>query len=135
MRTFAFTALLGALAVLLSRELGPWIAVALFLAHVVFLAMRYSHDVMQREQVGYTTEIASMCTFAVGALAQADRLLIATVVTIAMVALLRSKRALHRAGDLLSPADLEIGIRFLVITGITHQLPARQVPSGHQEYT
>ena len=121
-RTFAFTALLGALAVLLARELGPWIAVALFLASVVFLAMRYRHDVMQREEVGYTTEIASMCTFAVGALAQADQLLIASVVTIAMVALLRSKRALHRAGDLLSPADMEIGIRFLVITGIVFPL-------------
>ncbi len=117
-RTMAFTALLGALAVLVSRELGPWLGVALFLASVAFLVLRYRHDVAQSADTGYTTEIASLCTFAVGVLAQTDQLLVATVVTIAMVALLRSKRGLHRAGDLLSPSDMEILIRFLVITGI-----------------
>ena len=121
-RTFAFTSLLGALAVLLAGPLGPWIAVALFAASVTFLVLRYRHQVVQREDVGYTTEIASMCTFAVGALAQAEQLQIATVVTVAMVALLRSKRALHRAADLLSPTDMEILIRFLVITLIVFPL-------------
>ena len=71
-RTFAFTALLGALSVLVSRELGtPLIGVALFLASVAFLVLRYRYAVEARQDVGYTTEIASMCTFAVGALAQA----------------------------------------------------------------
>src|SRR5262249_1108891 len=67
---------------------------------------------------GYTTETASLCTFAVGAIAQSGELLVATMITIVMVVLLRSKRALHRAAHLLSPADMEALIRFLVITGI-----------------
>ncbi|MBW2281425.1 MAG: MgtC/SapB family protein [Deltaproteobacteria bacterium] len=117
-RTFAFTALLGALAVLVSRELGPWLGVALFAAISTFLVLRYRYDAATRDDPGYTTEIASLCTFAVGVLAQSDKLLLATVVTIAMVALLRSKRVLHRAGELLSPVDMEALIRFLVITGI-----------------
>ena len=122
-RTFAFTALLGALSVLVSRELGtPLIGVALFLASVAFLVLRYRYAVEARQDVGYTTEIASMCTFAVGALAQAEQLLIATVVTIAMVVLLRSKSALHRAAELLSPADMQILLRFLVITLIVYPL-------------
>ncbi len=121
-RTFAFTSLLGALSVLLTGSFGPWIGVALFAAMVTFLVLRYRHQVAQREDVGYTTEVASMCAFAVGALAQSEQLLIATVVTVAMVALLRSKRALHRAADLLSPADMEILIRFLVITLIVFPL-------------
>lgn len=128
-RTFAFTALLGALGMLLAAHLGPWIAVALFLATVAFLVLRYRRDVVELEDVGYTTEIAGMCTFAVGALAQADQLLVATVVTIAMVVLLRSKRTLHRAADLLSPQDMEILLRFLVITGIVFPLlPEEPLP-------
>ncbi len=117
-RTLAFTALVGSLAVLLARELGPWIAVALFLAFATFLVLRYRYDASERGDPGYTTEVASLCTFAVGALAQSGRLLVATVVTIVMVALLRSKRALHRAGELLSPQDMEVLIRFLVLSGI-----------------
>jgi uncharacterized membrane protein (DUF4010 family) len=117
-RTFAFVALVGALSVLLAEVLNPWISVALFAATVTFLVLRYSYDASRRDDPGYTTEIASLCTFAVGGLAQANQLLIATVITIAMVALLRSKRVLHRASDLLSPTDLEHLIRFLVISGI-----------------
>ncbi|MEE8581753.1 MAG: DUF4010 domain-containing protein [Myxococcota bacterium] len=117
-RTLAFTALLGALAVLVSREIGQWLAVALFLASATFLVLRYQHDTSARGDPGYTTETASLCTFVVGALAQSGQLLVATVITIAMVALLRSKRALHRAGELLSPTDMELLIRFLVIAGI-----------------
>jgi uncharacterized membrane protein (DUF4010 family) len=117
-RTFAFLALVGALAVLLARELGELLALGLFAATAAFLVFRYRYDASERGDPGYTTEIASLCTFAVGALAQAGYLLIATVITIAMVALLRSKRVLHRAGELLSPVDMEVLIRFLVITGI-----------------
>ncbi|MFQ5698610.1 MAG: MgtC/SapB family protein [Myxococcota bacterium] len=117
-RTFAFTALAGALAVLLSGPLGPWIGPAFFAAIAVFLVLRYQYDAARRDDPGYTTEIASLCTFAIGALAQANQLLVASILTIAMVALLRSKRALHRVGDLLEPADMEVLIRFLVITGI-----------------
>ena len=84
----------------------------------MFLVLRYSHDASKRGDPGYTTEIASLCTFAIGALAQAGQLGVATIITIAMVALLRSKRVLHRAGDLLEPIDMEALIRFLVITGI-----------------
>lgn len=118
MRTFAFVALIGALSVLVARDLGPWMAVALFAASAMFLVLRYRYDAAERGDPGYTTEIASLCTFAIGALAQSGRLLVATVITIAMVALLRSKRALHRAAELLSPLDMETLIRFLVVTGI-----------------
>jgi uncharacterized membrane protein (DUF4010 family) len=117
-RTFAFTSLVGALAVLVARELGSWIGVALFAASATFLVLRYRFDAAQRGDPGYTTEIASLCTFAVGALAQSGQLLVATVITIAMVALLRSKRALHRSAELLSPLDMETLIRFLIVTGI-----------------
>jgi uncharacterized membrane protein (DUF4010 family) len=117
-RTFAFTALAGALSVLVSREVNPWLGIALFAAVATFLVLRYRYDASTRDDPGYTTEIASLCTFAVGVLAQSSQLLMATVIAIAMVALLRSKRALHRAAELLSPADMEALIRFLVITGI-----------------
>jgi len=117
-RTFAFTALLGALSVLVANAVHPFLAVALFAAAAVFLVLRYRFDTEQRGDPGYTTEVASLCTFAVGALAQSGELLVATIVTIVMAVLLRSKRALHRAGELLEPADMEALIRFLVITGI-----------------
>jgi len=93
-------------------------AVALFAAAAVFLVLRYRFDAEKNLDPGYTTEAASLCTFSVGALAQAGEGLVATVVTIVMVVLLRSKRTLHRASDLLSPTDMEALIRFLVITGI-----------------
>ncbi len=117
-RTFAFMALLGALSVLMARAMDPWIAVGLFAGGATFVVLRYRHDASSRGDPGYTTEIASLCTYAVGALAQLGEPVVATVITIVMVALLRSKRALHRAGELLSPVDMEVLIRFLVITGI-----------------
>ena len=117
-RTFAFTALLGALAVLVSHDVVPWFGVALFAALTTFLVMRYRYDASTRDDPGYTTEIASLCTFAVGVLAQSGHESIAVILTIAMVALLRSKRVLHQAGELLSPLDMETLIRFLVISGI-----------------
>jgi uncharacterized membrane protein (DUF4010 family) len=117
-RTFAFLALTGALSVLIAERLDPLVAVALFLATAAFLVLRYRFDAQERGDPGYTTEVASLCTFVVGALAQSGLLLVATVVSIAMVALLRSKLALHRAAELLSPADMTVLIRFLVITGI-----------------
>ena len=117
-RTFAFTALLGALAVLVANAVHPLLAVTIFAADAVFLVLRYRFDSERNSDPGYTTETASLCTFAVGALAQSGELLVATVVTIVMVVLLRSKRTLHRAAELLSPADMEALIRFLVITGI-----------------
>ncbi len=122
MRTLAFMSLLGALAVLLGRLLHPLIAVALFAAGSTFLVLRYRFDASERGDPGYTTEIASLCTFAVGALAQLGELGIATAITILMVALLRSKRVLHAAGELLSPRDMEVLIRFLVIAGIVFPL-------------
>ena len=103
---------------LVGRELGPLLAVALFVASATFLVLRYRYDSAQRGDPGYTTEIASLCTFAVGVLAQSGYLLVAAIITVAMVALLRSKRALHRAGELLSPEDMEMLIRFGVITVI-----------------
>jgi len=117
-RTFAFTALLGALAVLVSNVLTPWMGIAVFLATTAFLVMRYRYDVSTRADPGFTTETAALCIFVVGALAQANQLLVATIITIAMVTLLRFKRALHRTGALLEPKDMEALIRFLVITGI-----------------
>ena len=117
-RTFAFLALLGALAVLVADSLGPLLSVAIFVAAATFLVLRYSYDASRRGDPGYTTEIAGLCIFAVGVLAQAGQLLVATVITIAMVALLRSKRAWHRASALLEPVEMETLIRFLVITGI-----------------
>ena len=122
MRTLAFMSLLGALAVLLGRLLHPLIAVALFAAGATFLVLRYRFDASERGDPGYTTEIASLCTFAVGALAQLGELGVATAITILMVALLRSKRFLHAAGELLSPTDMEVLIRFLVIAGIVFPL-------------
>ncbi|MEE9278622.1 MAG: MgtC/SapB family protein [Myxococcota bacterium] len=121
-RTLAFMALLGALAVLLGQKLHPWITVALFAAGATFLVLRYRFDASERGDPGYTTEIASLCTFAVGALAQLGELLVASAITILMVALLRSKRALHALGELLSATDMEVLIRFLVIAGIVFPL-------------
>ena len=121
-RTFAFTALVGALAVIVSRDLGPWIGVALFLASATFLVLRYRYDTSERGDPGYTTEIASLCTFAVGAIAQTGQLWVAAIITVVMVALLRSKQALHRAGELLSPVDMEVLIRFAVIAVVVFPL-------------
>ena len=121
-RTFAFLALLGALAVLVAETLGTFFAVALFLASAMLLVLRYSHDASKRGDPGYTTELASLCIFAIGALAQSGRLLVAAVITISMVALLRSKRALHKVSELLDPREMEALIRFLVITGIVWPL-------------
>jgi uncharacterized membrane protein (DUF4010 family) len=131
-RTFAFTALLGALSVLVANAVHPLMAVALFAAAAVFLVLRYRFDTEKNLDPGYTTEVASLCTFSVGALAQSGEGLVATVVTIVMVVLLRGKRTLHRASELLSATDMEALIRFLVITGIVLPLlPDTPIDPGY----
>ncbi len=122
LRTFAFLALTGALSVLAGREIGAWMSGALFLATTTFLVLRYHHVLEHRGDPGYTTEMAGLCTFAIGALAQSGQILVASAITIGMVALLRSKRALHHLANLLSPIDMETLVRFLVITGIIFPL-------------
>src|SRR5512143_3642209 len=68
-RTHPLFALVGGVAMLLSRELGWAVPVVAFAALVVFLAVGYLDDVRRAGEKGLTSEAAFLLSFLLGALA------------------------------------------------------------------
>ncbi len=107
-RTFALVALVGTLA----TEAGP-VVVGVALAGVVALLV-VGYRRTNEADPGTTTEVTAMATFLLGVLCYHDAALAAGI-AIGVVALLMSKARLHRfVRDVLSDAELQDAIKFLV---------------------
>ena len=107
-RTFALVALVGTLA----TEAGP-VVVGVALAGVVALLV-VGYRRTNEADPGTTTEVTAMATFLLGVLCYHDAALAAGI-AIGVVALLMSKARLHRfVSDVLSDAELQDAIKFLV---------------------
>jgi uncharacterized membrane protein (DUF4010 family) len=122
-RTHPLVALVGGLAVLLSRQLGAGIAIAAFAALVVFLVVNYADDVRRGADRGITSEAAFLVSFLLGALSLSEGVLapptrkIFAVAATAVVAtlLLSSKPALHPIVRRASREDVTATLKFLIV--------------------
>lgn len=115
-RTFALAGMLGALWALLAQELGP---VVLGIAFAGFAAIVAVAHVLAREKgadVGATTLVAILFTFALGATAMEGFLTIAAASAVIAAALLGSKPVLHRLIRRLSRDELYAILRLLLIS-------------------
>jgi len=116
-RTFALVCFSGNLLTLLPEPLAPW-AVGLGLTFTGLIALlsyqRTSHG--KSGDKGITSEIVLFISFILGALTGFGQLLLATTLSIIVLALLHYKSILHRFSHSLSQRDIRQTIQFLIIT-------------------
>ena len=116
-RTFALIAMLGGGLSLLRFEFGPWPLVAGFAAVAAIALVSYRQS-LQSGDVGATTEIAALATFALGALSGAGQIIVAGAAGVAVAVLLATKPRLERLSRAISEAELSAVLELAVITAI-----------------
>ncbi len=119
-RTFPLVALLGALAGILQKSLGPWPLVVFFLGVVALLAV--SHARSKTADAGLTSEVAALVTFALGALAgmsqllpNAQRYVVVAAGAAITMGLLALKRPLHGFVARVSEDDVYATTKFVLL--------------------
>lgn len=119
-RTFSLTGLLGGILASLSAYTGEWILAVAFLGLSGLLITSYVYEkkVLREEDIGITTEIALLITFALGTWAGFGHQLEAVISAVAVMAILSMKPVLHKW---LEKIDLDVfygGVKLLVISVI-----------------
>jgi uncharacterized membrane protein (DUF4010 family) len=123
-RTYPAVALAGALATMLSREVGSWIAVAAFSAVAALVAISYADDVRHGRDRGLTSEAAMLVVFLLGALAPTQGLLATTQekqvvvlfsVAVVVTLLLSLKPSLHAIARKATKDDVYATLKFLLV--------------------
>ena len=108
-RTFALVALVGTLA----AQISPAVVVVVAVALSALVVLGYRRTSAQDR--GTTTEVAALATYLIGVLCDHDAAL-AAALGIVMTVLLVSRSRLHEfARDILSQAEVEDALKFLVI--------------------
>jgi uncharacterized membrane protein (DUF4010 family) len=116
-RTFPLIALLGAVLTLLRSQLGPWPLVAGFLAVAGIALVSYARGAGEGD-MGATTEVAALGTFALGAVAGVGQLVVAGAAGVAVAVLLAVKPSLERISRALSEQELSAVLELAVISAI-----------------
>jgi len=115
-RTFALAGMLGALWALLGRELGPVLLGIAFAGFAMIVAVAHVLARQKGTDVGATTLVAILFTFALGAVAMEGLLTIAAASAVVAATLLGSKPILHRLIRGLSRDELYAIFRLLLIS-------------------
>jgi uncharacterized membrane protein (DUF4010 family) len=115
-RTFALIGLLGGVIGALSDELGESFVALAFLAVAALILVAYLGRLRAGADIGMTTQIAAIATFALGLLAVLDDMALAAAAGVAMTALLASKAILHRWIAQIDRLELNAAIQLLVIS-------------------
>ena len=117
LRTFALTALLGAITALLSFEFGGWVVAAGFLTVGAFVV---TGNVMKMRaglpDPGLTTEVAILLTFGIGAYLMMGHIEVGIVVGGALAVLLQLKARARKIVSKLGDRDVAAVMRFALLT-------------------
>lgn len=115
-RTFGLTGLLGGLWALLGQQLGTILLGIAFAVLAAILIIAHLKDVQQNRDIGITTVMAALVTFALGALAVEGYLALSAAGAVITTALLSLKPVLHRWLKQLKTGELYSGIKLLLIS-------------------
>lgn len=116
-RTFPLVALAGAVPMLLTPELGPWLVIASFVVVGGVALISYARSAATGA-VGATTEIAAIATFLLGTLAGAGELEAAAATGVAVAVLLVAKPRLERFSRTLTEDELAAALELAVVAVI-----------------
>ncbi len=115
-RTFGLIGLLGGLWALVAEQLGPLLLGLAFITFAVVIVIAHLQSVAIRRDVGITTVIAALITFALGALAVRGYLAISAAAAVVTATLLSLKPVLHHWLQRLEPAELYGALKLLLIS-------------------
>jgi uncharacterized membrane protein (DUF4010 family) len=113
-RTFAFVALIGFLAALLSFIFNPWIFIAALLSVVCMVVISY-WVTAEKGEIGGTTEFAIILTFLLGGLTLLGFINASLALTVVAVVLLSLKMKMKTIVGQLTQKELYAFVRFVVI--------------------
>lgn len=113
-RTFAFVALIGFLAALLSFIFNPWIFIAVLLSVVCMVVISY-WVTAEKGEIGGTTEFAIILTFLLGGLTLLGFINASLALTVVAVVLLSLKMKMKTIVGQLTQKELYAFVRFVVI--------------------
>ncbi len=115
-RTFGLISLLGALWALLADEFGELLLAVAFLAFAGLVIAGHILDVRHDRDYGITTAVASLLTFALGAIAAQGYLNIAAASAVVVTTLLGLKPQLHHWLEQLEQRELYAIFKMLLIS-------------------
>ena len=115
-RTFGLLGLLGGLWALLAEAMGELLLGGAFLALTAVLITAYLRDRRADRDLGITTLVAALVTFALGAFAVRGQTHIAVSGAVASVTLLSLKPVLHRWLRKLEPEEFYAALKLLLIS-------------------
>lgn len=115
-RTFGLIGLLGGLWAMLAKDLGEILLGFAFFAFSVIMIVAHVLDTRVDRDYGITTVVASMVTFALGALAVQSYKYVAVTGAVITTTLLSLKPFLHRWLEHLEAVELYAALKFLLIS-------------------
>ncbi len=115
-RTFGLVGLLGGLWALVAEQLGEVLLGVAFGAFAILVIIAYAQAVSFRKDVGITTVVAMLVTFALGALAVRGYMGASAAVAVVTASLLSLKPVLHRWLRHLEPSELYGTLKLLLIS-------------------
>ena len=115
-RSFGLIGLLGGLWALLGQQLGPLVLGIAFAMLAAILIVAHLREVKSDQDLGITTVLAAMVTFALGALAIEGYMALAAAGAVITTVLLSMKPALHRWLKQLKTEELYSGLKLLLIS-------------------
>jgi uncharacterized membrane protein (DUF4010 family) len=114
-RSFGFVGLLGAIAAVLAQESGAILLALGFLGLTFMVSVSYGLSAKQSDDVGITTELSLLLTFALGALAGQGFLSEALATSVIVTVLLGFKQELHHSLEQLDRRELIATLKLLII--------------------
>lgn len=116
LRTYGLLGLLGGVGGLLASQLGVVLTGLMFIGIAGVLVTVYAVNLRQRDDVGITSMVAALLTWLLGVVAGNGQLVIAAASAVVMALLLSYKTLLHGWLAKLQAAELQAGLKLLLIS-------------------
>lgn len=116
LRTYGLVGLMGGIGGMLAEHVGPLLLGVMFLSLTLIVLVAYSRSLDKFEDVGITSIIATLSTFALGALTVYGHVVLASATAVVITLLLGFKPMLHSWIDKLEAKELDATLKLLLIS-------------------
>jgi uncharacterized membrane protein (DUF4010 family) len=116
LRTYGLIGLLGGIGAMLAQPAGALLLGFIFVSLALVLLVAYSRSLDKFEDVGITSIVASLITFALGALTVYGHIVLASATAVVITLLLGFKPLLHGWVDKLEQRELDATLKLLLIS-------------------